>query len=82
MKYIQKVLACPYDQIGCKFRHEPSRPCKYKSCKNKYSQFKHTENEDAVEDTEDDEEVIIDNQCQFCMKTHDSYDSQNLRCYL
>ena len=35
---------CPYEEIGCKFKHEAANNCKYdKNCSLKLCKFKHTQ---------------------------------------
>ena len=41
---------CPYEEIGCKFKHEVSNKCRYdKNCHIKLSQFKHTKGTNSCE---------------------------------
>ena len=39
--YYNNDKFCPYDELGCKFRHEVSIPCKFRECKNILCQFRH-----------------------------------------
>ena len=40
--YFNNNKYCPFEEIGCKFRHEDSSRCKYgKCCQNRLCQFKH-----------------------------------------
>ena len=50
--YYNNRKDCPFEEIGCKFRHEPTSFCKFKNCDNSLCQFKHKQ------DLED-EEVIV-----------------------
>ena len=66
---------CPFDDVGCKFIHKLSGPCKFKVCTNQLCKFQHGENEaDRIEDitdlseNEEEAEEIAENQCHLCMK--------------
>ena len=39
--YFNNQKECPFEAIGCKFRHEQSPICKFKNCLNPLCQFKH-----------------------------------------
>ena len=61
--YFNNKKVCPYDDIGCMFKHERSKACKFKqSCRNKLCQFQHF--------SEASEEVYI-------TKDNSSTDSEN-----
>ena len=74
----QKV--CPFEEIGCKFLHLQSSPCRFTECQNKLCPFTHTEvddpltddeeeavnEEEAVIDDAEDEAVIGENDCHLC----------------
>ena len=41
--YFNNKDSCPYDAVGCKFKHEVSMGCKYdERCRFKLCQFKHS----------------------------------------
>ena len=49
--YFNNAKICPYEEVGCKFKHEDSENCKFdKKCNFKLCQFKHTHKEDASEE--------------------------------
>ena len=39
--YYNNNKVCPYDHVGCKFRHVDAPMCKKKSCENKLCPFRH-----------------------------------------
>ena len=41
--YFNNKKYCPYEEVGCMFRHELAPFCKYKVCYNKLCQFQHNE---------------------------------------
>ena len=54
---------CPFELLGCKFKHEESPLCKFKNCFNPLCQFKHevdiiSEENDADDDIENVSEYI------------------------
>ena len=50
--YFNNGKVCPYDDIGCKFKHKDSDKCKYdKYCNFKLCQYKHTTKTDNLDDT-------------------------------
>ena len=72
--YFSHKQKCPFEQIGCKFRHEGS---------DKSSQSQHAEidngnstSEKEVEETGNDssDEEILENQCHLCMKQFNKTD--------
>ena len=54
---------CPYDDIGCKFLHEPSGKCKFDDCSNQLCQFNHSDELSAAEESDLDDYSIDENQC-------------------
>ena len=55
--YFNNGKSCPYEEIGCMFKHEVSKSCVFgQKCKNTLCQFKHTE---AVENENVDHNAII-----------------------
>ena len=45
--YFNNKKECPYDKIGCMFRHNQSRECKFgKHCHIQLCQFQHSSNEE------------------------------------
>ena len=53
--YYNNGILCPYDDIGCKFKHKDSDECKYdKYCNFKLCQYKHTTKADNLDDTNDE----------------------------
>ena len=41
--YFNNNLPCPYENIGCKFKHEVSPQCKFESlCNSNLCQFRHS----------------------------------------
>ena len=71
--FYNNKLDCPYQEIGCMYLHEASGKCDVKECKRKLCQFEHTDAEQNEEEGEDEE--LVDNQCHFCMKKNECYDS-------
>ena len=52
--YFNNDKVCPYEEIGCMFRHEKSEPCKYKEfCKNKLCPFQHNLRTESIDKTSD-----------------------------
>ena len=40
--YFNNEKNCPYEEVGCMFKHEQSQVCRYKdNCSNKLCQFHH-----------------------------------------
>ena len=52
--YFNNDKVCPYEEIGCMFRHKKSEPCKYKEfCKNKLCPFQHNLRTESIDKTSD-----------------------------
>ena len=51
--YYNNQKNCPFELLGCKFKHEESPLCKFTSCSNPLCQFKHEM--DIIEENYDDE---------------------------
>ena len=53
--YYNNDKYCPYDEIGCKYKHEDSNKCKFdKSCRFKLCQFKHsTQGQDVLNEKDE-----------------------------
>ena len=50
--YFNNEKFCPYDKIGCKFKHEDAGKCDYDiNCKFKLCQFKHSPKAEYFEET-------------------------------
>ena len=49
--YYNNQKACPYEDIGCMFRHEVSSLCRFSTCNNILCQYRHDENDLVTEDT-------------------------------
>ena len=64
--YYNNGKFCPYEELGCRFKHSDSRQCKYdKKCRIKLCQFKHKEEtngemENLTENIANDIDKIID----------------------
>ena len=49
--YYNNGKICPYEEIGCKFKHKESTDCRFdRSCRFALCQFKHTKQGDGKED--------------------------------
>ena len=57
--YYNNQKNCPYEDIGCKFKHEWAPDCKFLTCKNILCQFKHTNVLEYGEKAEDDLEKEV-----------------------
>ena len=67
-----QLKICPYEEVGCKFKHEQSEICKFnKQCNFKLCQFKHSHKKDAQEgqignigenDEVDNAEIVSENE--------------------
>ena len=66
--FYNNFKACPYEENGCKFRHEESEYCRFKElCRNKLCQFQHKNVEPSnTTVTESDEE--FEEWCENCGK--------------
>ena len=54
--YFNNEKLCPFEEIGCMFRHAKAEPCKFKnSCKSYLCQFQHPQ--EVNDDTLNEEEV-------------------------
>ena len=43
--YLNNNKVCPFEEIGCKFKHSIAKECRLqKQCRNKLCQFKHSSN--------------------------------------
>ena len=52
--YFNNAKECPFDKIGCMFRHENSRKCKFEECNRKLCQFAHQETHvDEIQEAEE-----------------------------
>ena len=55
--YFNNGKACPYDDLGCMFRHEDSNKCKHDNyCDFVLCQYKHTTNDALIEEINEHEE--------------------------
>ena len=51
--YFNNKDFCPYEEIGCKFKHEESGKCKFdKTCRYKLCQFKHSNEDEELNEME------------------------------
>jgi hypothetical protein len=59
--YFNNEKVCPFEEIGCKFRHEPSTTCKFKQCNNLLCQYRHVDHigsqESLIEPTNVSEQI-------------------------
>ena len=66
--YYNNKKACPYEECGCMYKLEHSRPCKYQQkCSNKLCQFKHS-----------DTKEYSCNYCDFKAKLKDVFDEHTV----
>ena len=50
--YFNNDKVCPFEEVGCKYKHAISDNCKYdKNCRFKLCQFKHTNKNETGKDT-------------------------------
>ena len=57
---------CPFEDLGCKFRHEWSDVCRFQSrCKNKMCQYQHQNNEKEKSEWKCPELNFMDENCKF-----------------
>ena len=80
--YYNNSEECPYEEVGCMYKHETSPNCKFKSlCRNKLCQFRHPHeevpneeislNELEEEINDSDSELEEDLECETCEKVFD-----------
>ena len=79
--YFSNGKCCPFDAIGCMFRHEMSQKCNLESCRDKLCQNQHSEVEEMDEiveelcdmaqdeDIENDDAKYGENDCHLCEQT-------------
>ena len=73
--YFNNEKPCPFEEIGCMFRHEKSDKCKFnKLCKNKLCPYQH-ENQTLLEKEKEPNETGTDN-----IEKIDSEDDSELIC--
>ena len=53
--YYNNQKTCPFELLGCKFKHEESATCKFKNCSNSLCQFKHEM--DVIEENDADNDI-------------------------
>ena len=69
--YFNNNQKCPYNEIGCMFKHEVSSPCWLKQCTRNLCQYQHSdasvdESTDAIEETlEEDQVECLKCKCTF-----------------
>ena len=77
---------CPFQEIGCMFRHENSGPCKTRLCTRTLCQFQHFDNIEATDnyaqqivsdeidenDITDENETLDEYECHLCNEIQDS----------
>ena len=69
---------CPYEEIGCKFKHEESNECRYgQNCYIKLCQFKHSSFKKSCEGVTDKEIEIIEIEKSDEYKKYDSMDEND-----
>lgn len=75
---------CPFEEIGCKFRHELSSTCKFNTCNNSLCQYRHEDNCDAeevsVEKVIQNEADLDSTKCDKCSK--ECYNTENLNNHI
>ena len=58
--YFNNSKHCPFEEVGCMFKHEISKNCRFqKHCKNKLCQFQHDVT-DEITDTSKDDQIDTD----------------------
>ena len=77
--YFSDKQKCPFEQIGCKFRHEDSdktsQQFQYAEIVNERSASEKVVEETETEnDSSDSDEEILENQCHLCMKQFNKTD--------
>ena len=84
--YYNNCDECPYEEVGCMYKHEESEKCRFKGlCKNKLCQFKHPKEEILVEKespfeheiemNDSDSDLENDLECETCEKIfNDDYE--------
>ena len=64
--YYNNYKECPYEEFGCKFKHEESQSCRFKGrCKNPLCQFRHQEKEENISIWKCEEQNWNDEICMF-----------------
>ena len=54
--YFNNGKLCPFDAVGCMFKHEKSDECRFlQNCKNKLCPFQHPLNEETMDTSEDNQ---------------------------
>ena len=60
--YFNNGKQCPYEEVGCMFKHEHAERCRYNySCKNKLCQFQHSNQETEKDDNDTSNTSKVDN---------------------
>ena len=77
--YFNNQKECPFEQIGCMFKHEHSHQCKFqRNCRNLLCQFKHENlidifEKDSDNNTPDEKDKSRDiTWCEVCEYNYDS----------
>ena len=72
--YFNNQMVCPFEEIGCKFRHEQSSFCKFRKCENKLCPFRHKDHSepDKINDNETETETKM-SRIVIHLKTRQSY---------
>ena len=61
-QYFNNSKSCPYEEIGCQFKHAVADNCKYdRKCKFKLCQYKHTQYVSS-EQVEKESDKIVENE--------------------
>ena len=79
--YFNNEDKCPYEEVGCMFKHEQSPRCRYETtCSNKLCQFQHRKNETQLneENTSTDSEIIEPSE--HDMNNESDSESDELEC--
>ena len=73
--YFNNNKICPYDDIGCMFRHENSTKCKFVKCLNELCQFRHEQedNSERVKFTCNKCDSIFTNKDDLIIHEHDDH---------
>ena len=77
--YYNNEESCPFDEFGCKFRHEESQKCfNFSTCKRKLCQYRHSK---PVDDQRTDNINTIESQTETTAKiTEDNQSKPNINC--
>ena len=64
--FFNNFKLCPYEEFGCKFKHEESDECSFQGrCRNRLCQYRHCDSEGKQKTRKCKENIWMGDNCEF-----------------